>query len=313
MTSALSLSTMSARGRYTDLLDFSRDAQGWGFTAVEANAFVSSREMLERLAQGPLPLSSLHNPIPNPRSPRGMSSIDLNLCALDDDEWREAVGLALGTIEHAARLKARAIVLHMGHVPVDRETARLLHDLWHEGRTKSKEYLDAQMRIPEVRAKTASQHLERAIETVQELTGPARAAGVLLGIETRHNLHEIPNIDEMAVMLAESDPAVVGYWHDTGHAATHERLGYTTHAEWLRRYSGRMIGIHLHDINDERDHQCPGKGELDWALVAAHVPETALRVCEIGEWNEPACIGASPRFMADLGLFSPNGANPAVR
>ena len=312
MTDSLSLSTMWARGRYADLLDFSRDAQSLGFTAVEANAFVTSPSMLDRLAQGPLPITSMHNPIPNVRSSLGISSYDLNLCSLDEAERREAVGFVRDTIEQAARHGARAIVLHMGHVPVDNETQRLLHDLWHEGKTDTREYIDVQRRIPEMRARTAPQHLEKALETVRELEGPARDAGVLLGIETRHNLHEIPNVEEMDIMLAAADPAVVGYWHDTGHAAMHERFGFTTQEEWLRRHGSRMIGIHLHDMNHERDHQCPGDGRLDWKLVARYVPDSALRVCEIGEWNPRQSLKTCPGFLANAGLFSPDGAHPTV-
>ena len=126
-----------------------------------------------------------------------------------------------------------------------------------------------------------------------------------LGIETRHNLHEIPNVDEMAVMLSAADPNVVGYWHDTGHAATHEQLGFTTHEEWLRRHGHRMLGVHLHDITDERDHQCPGSGRLDWALVTRYVPESAIRVCEIGEWNGPECLKACPAFLVNVGFRRP--------
>ncbi len=313
MNRLLSLSTMSARGHYADLRDFSRDAQSWGFTAIEANAFVTSHEMLERLAQGPLPITSLHNTIPNVRSSFGMSSYDLNLCSLNETERIEAVDFAKETIRQAARLGARAIVLHMGHVPVDREMQRQLHDLWHECKTETQEYIDVQRRIPEIRAKTASNHLERALETVHELEGPAREAGVRLGLETRHNLHELPNVDEMEIMLASADPNVMGYWHDTGHAVMHQRFGFTTHEEWLRRHGHRMIGIHLHDINHERDHQCPGDGEMDWALVARHVPASALRICEIGEWNDLSDISKSPRFLASVGLFSPNGADPAAK
>ncbi|MBN1151790.1 MAG: TIM barrel protein [Dehalococcoidia bacterium] len=313
MNHSLSLSTMSARGQYPDLYEFSRMAKGWGFTAVEANAFVKTPEMLERLAQGPLPIRSLHNPIPNAPSALGISSYDLSLCSLDEVERQEAVRVARGTIANAARLGARAVVLHMGHVPVDSETERLLHDLWHEGKTRTQEYFDVQWSIPERRARTAPQHVERALQTVRELEVSARENGVLLGIETRHNLHEVPNIDEMRLLLDEADPTVVGYWHDTGHAGTHQRIGFTTQEEWLRRYGSRMIGIHLHDIDRERDHQCPGRGEIDWALVARHVPESAIRVCEIGEWNGPDCLSTCPSFVHEIGLFSPNGASGASK
>ena len=299
---------MAARGNYADLRDFSRDAHAWGYAAVEANAYVTTPEMLEKLAQGPLPILSLHNPIPNGRSSFGMSSYDLNLCSLDEAERVEAVRFARETIEHAARLGAQVIVLHMGHVPIKKETERRIQVLWHEGKMGSPEYIEIQKRIPDMRARSAANHLERALVTVRELEGVARDRGVRLGIETRHNLHELPNVDEMAVMLSAADPNVVGYWHDTGHAATHEQLGFTTHEEWLVRHGHRMIGIHLHDITDERDHQCPGSGRLDWGLVARYVPESALRVCEIGEWNGPECLKACPAFLVNIGLLSPNGA-----
>lgn len=313
MTHDLALSTMSARGRYTDLLEFSRDAQRWGYSAIEANAYVTSHEMLERLAAGPLPLSSLHNPVPNIRSLSGISSYDLNLCSLDDAEHEEAVGLARETIEQAARLGARAVVVHFGHVPIGKEMQRQLHDLWHECRTESAEYVEVQRRIPELRARFAARHLERAMETLYELEGLSRDRGVLLGIETRHNLHEIPNVDEMEAMLRAADPAVVGYWHDTGHAATHEQLGFTTQEEWLRRHSHRMNGIHLHDINSDRDHQCPGTGRLDWDLVRRHTPPSAIRVCEVGEWNTLECLRACPEFLTQVGIISPVGVDSTVR
>jgi sugar phosphate isomerase/epimerase len=311
MIDELSLSTMSARGHYPDLLDYSRDARSWGYTAVEANAFVTTHEMLDRLAEGPLPISSLHNPTPNVRAASGVSSYDLNLSSLDEAERLEAIGFARHTIELAAQFGAHAVVLHLGHVPIDRQMQRQLHDMWHEGRTKTPEYIGVQRRIPEIRARSAASHLERALETMRELEGLARERGVLLGIETRNHLHEIPNVDELDVLLAAADPAVVGYWHDAGHAATQQRVGSTTHAEWLRRHGHRMIGIHLHDMDDARDHQCPGSGEIDWALLARHVPAEALRVCEIGEWNAPPCLSECPEFLANAGLFAPHGANSA--
>ena len=214
MTAPLSLSTMWARGRYEDLYEFACDASDWGFTAVEANAFVTSMESLERLAAGPLPLSSLHNPAPNVRTPRGVSAYDLNLGALEEAERQEALSHALSTIDQASRLGARAVVLHMGHVPIGREKERRIHALWHAGEMESDEYFAIQEAVPGIRSGVESQHLECALETLHALEDRARSRGVLLGLETRHNLHEMPNVTEMDVMLAASDPNVVGYQPD---------------------------------------------------------------------------------------------------
>lgn len=306
MTVQLSLSTMWAKYHYEDLYEFSCDAEAWGYDAVEANAYVKSADMLERLAAGPLPLSSLHNPIPNVDSPRGMKAYDLNLAAIDEDERREAVWFVQQTIAHAARLGARAVVLHMGHVPIGKVMQRELHRMWHAGMMGTREYRDLHAEIPTLRARSAERHLERALETLSEIEPLAADNGVMLGLETRHNMHELPNIDEAEVMLFETSPEVVGYWHDTGHAATHERLGYASHEDWLARHSHRLIGIHLHDMNVERDHQCPGAGELDWNMIARYLPASAIRVCELGEWNTEQCVERTPAFLERIGICVPS-------
>jgi len=300
---------MWARGRYTDLIEFSRDAQSWGYSAIEANAYVTSDGMLNMLTQGALPLSSLHNPCPNVQSSRDCSAYDLSLCSLDESERSEAVSFAAATIEQAALVGARAVVLHMGHVPVGMSMQRRLHALWHEGQMGSEEYLKVSEHLLALRGADQRAHLERALETLRELEDIARPRGIMLGLETRHNVHELPNLEEMGVLLAESDPAVVGYWHDTGHAETQERLGVARHQDWLQRYSSRLIGIHLHDVNSERDHQCPGAGQLDWEMVARYLPDAAIRVCEIGEWNEEYCMAGLPPLLDRMGMLAPHGSN----
>ena len=313
MTVQVSLSTMWARGHYDDLYQFSCDAESWGYTAIEANAYVTSLDMLERLAAGPLPILSLHNPIPNEHSSMGMKSYDLNLASLDEDERVEAVSFVRQTIVNAARLRARAVILHMGHVPIGKEMQRQLHDMWHDDMMGTEEYCALQGRIPAVRAKTEKHHLDRAMQTLREIEPLARDSGIMLGIETRHNLHEFPNIDEAVVMMDETDPEVVGYWHDTGHAATHQRLGYASQEDWLDRYSKRLVGIHLHDLNQERDHQCPGKGEIDWHMIARYLPESAIRVCELGEWNGAECVQRAPAFLEENGVALTTEAFSAER
>lgn len=304
MSMAVSLSTMWARGRYTDLIEFSRDAQSWGYSAIEANAYVTSDVMLNMLTQGALPLSSLHNPCPNLQSSRDCRAYDLSLCSLDESERSEAVSFAGETIEQAVLVGALAVVLHMGHVPIGMSMQRRLHALWHEGQMDSEEYLKISEHLLTLRGANQRAHVERALKTLRELEDIARPRGIMLGLETRHNVHELPNLDEMEVLLAESDPAVVGYWHDTGHAETQERLGIARHQDWLQRYSSRLIGIHLHDVNSERDHQCPGAGQLDWEMVARYLPDAAIRVCEIGEWNEEYCMAGLPPFLDRKGMLA---------
>ena len=85
---------MWAKYHYEDLYEFSCDAGSWGYDAIEANAFVKSVEMLERLAAGPLPLSSLHNPIPNLESSYGMRARDRKQSGLRGKLLHTPLGLA---------------------------------------------------------------------------------------------------------------------------------------------------------------------------------------------------------------------------
>jgi hypothetical protein len=157
----------------------------------------------------------------------------------------------------------------------------------------------------------------------------------MLGLETRFYFHEIPNIDEMEILLnasrhfesfvpchsnpersereakqshlAQDKPCSersesirkesVGYWHDVGHAEVNQRLGFTPHEEWLSRFSHKMIGVHLHDVIGISDHRPPGKGNVNWGMVAKYLPREAIRTCEIAEWNEEEEIQGVVDFL----------------
>ena len=59
---------------------------------------------------------------------------------------------------------------------------------------------------------------------------------------------DIPTLDEMEVILALAGPDQLGFIYDVGHAQTQDRLGFSPHEGWLKRYANRIIGAHLHDV-----------------------------------------------------------------
>ncbi len=321
----ISLSTMWAKGRFNSMSQFVAKAKELGFTHIEANASVSPHG-LDELIKTSVPISSIHSPCPAVLSSKGTPVANLSLSSLDESGREEAVGFAKKTIDLASSMVAKAVVLHMGEVPIDTNLQDKLHRLYNGNRTQTREYSRTKDELIHQRASQAPPYLEAARKSLEELSQYSQQQGIMLGIETRFYFHEIPNIDEMEILLdaschsehfvpqhrlrKESHPAQgklreesVGYWHDMGHAEVNQRLGFTSHEEWLSRFSHKMIGVHLHDVIGISDHRPPGKGNVNWDMVAKYLPHEAIRTCEIAEWNEEEEIQGVIDFLQRKGLL----------
>jgi sugar phosphate isomerase/epimerase len=282
---------------------FSAKAKELGFTHIEANASISS-QMLSELLKTTVPISSIHSPCPAASSSRGIPISSLSLSSLDESERMEAVSFTKQTIDLAASVKARAIVLHMGEVPIDLSLQDRLFKLHDEGYAQTKEYSQAKEELVYQRTSQAPQYLDAAKKSLQEISEYSQQKGIILGLETRFHPHEIPNMDEMAELLNEVPESLVGYWHDVGHAEVQQRLGFSLHKEWLSRFRDRMVGIHLHDVIGISDHQAPGKGDMNWEMVAKYLPPGIVKVCEIGEWNDEEQMQRVVEFLQKEGVLN---------
>jgi sugar phosphate isomerase/epimerase len=294
---------MWAKDRFSRMAEFVAKARELGFTHIEANTTISS-PMLSELLKTAVPISSIHSPCPAALSSGGIPVSDLSLSSLDESERIEAVSFAKKTIDLAANVNARAIVLHIGEVPVDLSLQDSLYKLTDRGRAQTKEYSQAKDKLVYQRASQAPSYLDAARKSLQELGEYSRQKGIMLGLETRFHPNEIPNMDEMAELLSEVSENLVGYWHDVGHAEVQQQLGFSLHEEWLSRFKGRMIGIHLHDIHGVSDHQAPGKGNMNWEMVARYLPPGIIKVCEIGEWNDEERMQGVVKFLQKKGIIN---------
>lgn len=297
----LSLSTMWTKGRFNHMKDFASKARQLGFTCVEANTLVSP-QMLHELVEAAIPISSIHSPCPTAISSRGTPAASLSLSSVDKEERTEAIDFAKKTINLASEVQAEAVVLHMGEVPIDLNLQDRLYQLYNKGRAQTKEYAQVREELVCQRAGWRGPYLEAAKQSLAELSEYSLKKGIMLGLETRFHFDEIPNIDEMAELLEEAKGSLTGYWHDVGHAEMQQKLGFAQHENWLSRFHDKMIGIHLHDIVGISDHHVPGKGEADWDMIARHLLQKAIRVCEIGEWNEEEAIKGAVEFLLAKGV-----------
>jgi len=299
----VSLSTMWAKGRFSHMAEFAAKAKELGFTHIEANALISP-QMFSELIETAVPISSIHSPCPAVLSPRGIPISSLSLSSLDESERMEAVSFIKKTIDLAANVKARAIVLHMGEVPIDLSLQDRLYKLHDGGYAQTKEYIQAKEELVYQRISYALPYLDAARKSLQELSQYSQQKGIMLGLETRFHFNEIPNMDEMAELLNEISESLVGYWHDIGHAEVQQQLGFSLHEEWLSRFKDRMVGIHLHDILGISDHQAPGKGDMNWEMVAKYLPPGIVKVCEIGEWNDEEQMQGVVNLLHKKGILN---------
>jgi len=113
------------------------------------------------------------------------------------------------------------------------------------------------------RAERSPAHLSKLMKSLDELLALASDRHVTLGIENRFYFHEMPNIEEVSLLLKKYPDAPLGYWHEPGHAEMFVRQGWVKHhADFLTPFEGRIAGLHLHDLRGLHDHFAPGSGDF---------------------------------------------------
>jgi sugar phosphate isomerase/epimerase len=126
-----------------------------------------------------------------------------------------------------------------------------------------------------------SDHLDAALFSLDKLCRPAELYGIVLGLENRYYLREIPNAGEIEIILERFKGSTIGYWHDVGHAAVQETLYGIAHEELLSRLSTHLVGVHLHDAEGAKDHQAPGTRKIDFGMVRKFLKPETIRVIEL--------------------------------
>lgn len=238
-------------------------------------------EMKPRLKRS-LPVLSVHNifPIPEGLDP-DIASGDLFLLSSTDSEQRSrALKYTIRTIEHAHDLEAKAVVLHLGRVDMPNPTEEF-SNLYHSGKLHEKEalaFIDAQRRA---RQAMHLKNLDAVLLSLEKLNNEAEKRGVFLGIENRYHFHEIPNLEEIGIILKTFQGGQIRYWHDLGHAQVQENLGILCHNDLLEDYSDEIIGIHLHDVRGLKDHLAPGQGEIDYQKIKSLLNPSIIKILEL--------------------------------
>lgn len=270
-----------------------------GFRRLEAYQHFNPdglRGLAEEARRRDVEIGSLHAPCPV------AVPVGDGLASTRADERQRSVDAHKRTIDAAAEYGARAIVVHLGNTGVVSRQRSLFDVIARSGRL-SEEHFRLRDAAWEEREANKGPHLEAAVESLRALGQHAVGTGVRLGVECRDGYFEIPSLDEYAEVLGACDGLPVGYWHDAGHGAKLDYLGFVEHEEYLRRWGDRIVGMHIHDTLDGRDHLAPGQGSTDFAMLGRYLKPDTLRTLELGRNVTAAQITQALEILEPLAVF----------
>jgi len=278
-----SLSTCWNSHRHTDGRAMLREIRELGFEYVELSHGTRISLLpgiMDAIDGGEIKISSVHNFCP---LPMGVNFSAPNLFQFSADKEREreqALRYTRKTIEFAARIKAPAVVLHMGSIDMKNYSEKLA-EMLARGEKESPKYQKlCDEAAKKIQAKK-EKYVQRAYDCLREFLPDAESRGIKLGIENRQDLEEIPVETDYQFFFREFTSPNVVYWHDTGHAQIKENLGFIHHATHLESLQDRLFGFHIHDVQfPARDHTTPGTGCVDFAALQPFVKPEHIKVFE---------------------------------
>ena len=230
---------------------------------------------------GKVKISSLHNFCPLPVEITRASPDCYQISAASQSERERAIRHTFQTIDFAKRLGAKFVVMHLGSVPIDDYTTKLVK-MAEVGMMMTKQFVRTKLEAVKARESNQANPFARAKESFRRIVDYAGERGIKLGVESRHSYEEIPSETEMMDVLAEFQPPTTGYWHDFGHVQVKHNLSFLDHVSWMQKVAGRLIGCHLHDTKwPGRDHMAPFTGDVEYDKLLPLLPPDMLFVFEM--------------------------------
>jgi sugar phosphate isomerase/epimerase len=237
--------------------------------------------ILDAVGAGEIKIATLHNFCP---LPMGVNNSAPNLYQFSAENARErelAHRYTVKTIEFAARLKARLVVLHLGSIEMKDYTDRLV-ELAGKGEKDSPKYQKLCQELDQKREAKKEPFMERVKEFLKKVLPEAESRGLKLGVENREALEELPIESDLQFLFRELKSEALAYWHDTGHAQIKENLGFMPHRMLLETMRDKLAGFHIHDVQfPGRDHCAPGTGTIDFAALKTLVRPEHIKVFEL--------------------------------
>ena len=281
------ISTAWKSGDLKDGYQLIDEMEKTGIPGIELEYRITSpifEQIKKRLHTSSLKVLSLHNYCPHPDIlPDDRASGDaFNLASIDEEERKSAVTYSLRTIRNAHELGAQAVVFHLGKIGIEWERRRWF-ELYDKGKFQDDEGRKFFKRKLKERENAKKPYFDALLKSLEKLNYEAEKFNIWLGEENRYFLNELPNFDEVGIILDRFKGGNIGYWHDVGHAQANETFGISVHENYLKTYSNQLVGVHLHDSQRVgfNDHFAPGSGLIDYDMIKKYLPQNAVRIIEV--------------------------------
>jgi sugar phosphate isomerase/epimerase len=249
-----------------------------GFTHAELShgiRIVLLPGVIRAVEEGVIQISSTHNFCP---LPTGITQSAPNLfepSASDHREHEQWLRHTKRSLDFAAQMKSRVLVMHLGSVKFFwLNPARKLKAFARKNPTVTvpddKEYRAILKKSCEKLRIRMSPYWDQVRTSIEKVREYAVAKNVRLGFENREKFEELPLDDDFDLLIGGmNQPSTAGYWHDTGHADLKQSMGLLDHKIHLEKNASRLLGFHLHDVTaDGKDHQSIGSGRIDFNMIS---------------------------------------------
>jgi len=297
----IALSTSLFEGLSGD--EMANRASDLGFSFVEINFRLNekqTKDLIRAASKLNISISSLHNFVPEP--PEGERSFMLS--DLDESLRKKAVELTVDTILLAEDIGAAAVVLHLGQPREwDYKTPQVeLRQAIHANADYNI-IEDLKNNLIEGRKRLPSLYLDSILTSLDKVVNATSNTNVKLGVENRYFYGQFPSHEEIGIILQEFSGSNIGYWHDCGHGAHDEYCGLSESLKNLNIFKDRLVGIHLHDINDWYDHQLPSSGgKVNFNDVSKSLSDNHVKVLEPGPWVNQSKITEALQYLNSAGI-----------
>jgi sugar phosphate isomerase/epimerase len=309
MAFPFAMSTCWNTRRHTQGHDILQELVDLGFDQIELGhgTWVSllAGIMESPLLGNPVRINSLHNFCPLPVGAMHPSPNLYNLASRNPRERAAGIKNTYRTIDTAQHLGAKAVVLHLGSMPLKNFTRPMIQ-LVEADQMQSRKYERLFAKYHKKRERCQPKYFPHLLDSLKQLEDYAGPRGIKLGIEVRSGLEELPTEPDIQLLLDQTSPEVVGFWHDVGHAQLKENLGIINHLKWVERFAPRMVGMHIQDIQPvANDHLPPGTGTFPFEALRPFINPDMVLVLELNPRAQPQEIVQSARWLQDLWKWPP--------